>query len=55
MISVPIPLFVILVINVFLELIFVIWCLAKASASKKEYEEYIEEEYGEESSTKKGN
>ena len=55
MISIPIALFVIFVLNVFLELLFIIWCLTKVSANKKDYEEYIEEEYGEESSTKKGN
>ena len=55
MISIPIILFVLLAIFTFLFFILIIWALMKASEDKKDYEEYLEEEYGEESSTKKGN
>ena len=54
MISIPIVLFVLLVIFTFLFFFLIIWSLMRASAVKKDYEEYLEEEYGEESSTKKG-
>lgn len=54
MLEIPIAVFVLLVLNVFIEIIVVLYALCRMSANKKDYEDYIEEEYGQKGSNKKG-
>ena len=54
-IEIPVIVFVLLIISVVGNCLTIIWLFLLRRSRKKEYYEYLEEEYGQESNVEKGN